>query len=319
MADKELHELTSWTPTLTDITVFWWPSGWAEVKKSTFSSIKDLLKTSYDALYQAILVSGTNIKTLNGNTILWSGNLALPVLSDWNYTDATISSSGTVITINNWVVTNAKLANVSSATFKGRTTVGTGVPEDMTATQATALLNVATTSLKGLAPASGWGTTNFLRADLTWTNPNEWTAITNSTYTAWGTYDSWTLTSYDLYKIVISGTSTGASTFIWMRVNSDASPSSYSSYLYNAGTTSFSNISDWYFPIISHNVWSGYPFYAELVITRDSCNITNITWVLGTHSWQIINWGNKATAVTSIQLSLIQTISGKIQIFGKNF
>lgn len=150
MADKELHELTSWTPALTDITVFWWPSGWAEVKKSTFSSIKDLLKTSYDALYQAILVSGTNIKTVNGNTLLWSGNLALPVLSDWNYTDATISSSGTVITINNWVVTNAKLANVSSATFKWRTTVGTGDPEDMTATQATALLNTATTSLKGL-------------------------------------------------------------------------------------------------------------------------------------------------------------------------
>ncbi len=68
-------------------------------------------------------------------------------------------------------VTNAKLANVATATFKGRTTAGTGDPEDLTATQATALLNAFTSSLKGLAPASGGGTANFLRADGTWAAP----------------------------------------------------------------------------------------------------------------------------------------------------
>ena len=56
-------------------------------------------------------------------------------------------------------VTNAKLANVATATFKGRTTAGTGDPEDLTTTQATALLdvfvgaNVAGT--KGLVPSPG--------------------------------------------------------------------------------------------------------------------------------------------------------------------
>lgn len=35
----------------------------------------------------------------------------------------------------------------------------------------TATANVATAALKGLAPASGGGTTNFLRADLTWAAP----------------------------------------------------------------------------------------------------------------------------------------------------
>jgi hypothetical protein len=68
-------------------------------------------------------------------------------------------------------VTNAKLANMANATIKGRTTAGTGDPEDLTATQTTALLNVFTTALKGLAPASGGGTTNFLRADGTWAAP----------------------------------------------------------------------------------------------------------------------------------------------------
>jgi hypothetical protein len=39
------------------------------------------------------------------------------------------------------------------------------------AAEATALLNVFTSLLKGLTPASGGGTTNFLRADGTWAAP----------------------------------------------------------------------------------------------------------------------------------------------------
>lgn len=128
--------------------------------------------------------------------------------------------------------TNAKLADVSTATIKGRVTAGTGDPEDLTAAQVRALLNVAsgatanatdaqlrdrtlhtgtqaistilaaatarlfgritggsgageeltgaqatslldvfTSVLKGLVPASGGGTANFLRADGTWAAP----------------------------------------------------------------------------------------------------------------------------------------------------
>ncbi len=68
-------------------------------------------------------------------------------------------------------VTNAKLANVATATIKGRVTAGTGSPEDLTGTQCTTLLDVFTSALKGLAPASGGGTTNYLRADGTWNAP----------------------------------------------------------------------------------------------------------------------------------------------------
>lgn len=85
--------------------------------------------------------------------------------------DVTTSAGAVATTIANGAVTNAKLADVATATFKGRTTAGTGVPEDLSATQATALLNTVTTSLKGLAPASGGGTANFLRADGTWAAP----------------------------------------------------------------------------------------------------------------------------------------------------
>lgn len=69
-------------------------------------------------------------------------------------------------------VVNGKLANVNTATIKGRISAGIGDPEDLTGTQATTLLDTFTSSLKGLAPASGGGTTNFLRADGTWAAPS---------------------------------------------------------------------------------------------------------------------------------------------------
>lgn len=63
-------------------------------------------------------------------------------------------------------ITNAMLADMAEATIKGRAVgAGTGDPQDLTAAQATAILDVFTAALKGLVPLSGGGTTNFLRAD----------------------------------------------------------------------------------------------------------------------------------------------------------
>jgi hypothetical protein len=46
-----------------------------------------------------------------------------------------------------------------------------GAYENLTAAEATEVLNAFTDALKGLAPASGGGTTNFLRADGSWAAP----------------------------------------------------------------------------------------------------------------------------------------------------
>ena len=80
-------------------------------------------------------------------------------------------TGATVLTIATDSVTNAKLANMVTATLKGRTSAGTGDPEDLTTAQATALLDIFSGSAKGLAPPSGGGTANFLRADGAWTAP----------------------------------------------------------------------------------------------------------------------------------------------------
>ncbi len=86
--------------------------------------------------------------------------------------DVTKTAGGTAQTIPNDTVTYAKMQNVSAtARIIGRITAGAGDPEELTGTQATTLLDAFTSALKGLVPASGGGTTNFLRADGTWQVP----------------------------------------------------------------------------------------------------------------------------------------------------
>lgn len=75
-------------------------------------------------------------------------------------------------TIDTDTVDNTKLANMAQATIKGRASgAGTGDPIDLTAAQATAILDTFTDALKGVVPASGGGTTNYLRADASWAAP----------------------------------------------------------------------------------------------------------------------------------------------------
>lgn len=123
---------------------------WAEVVapqiSSTLSgaglSVKGVAGSSAAAIADIVAGTDGHILRRSGSTLGFGQIVAAGI------TDATI--------------TNAKLANVATATFKGRTTAGTGVPEDMTATQATALLNVfvgdsGAGGTKGLVPAPAVG------------------------------------------------------------------------------------------------------------------------------------------------------------------
>lgn len=108
------------------------------------------------------------LKTDLGLTGTNSGDQTITLTSD-------VTGSGTgsfATTIANNAVTNAKAAQVATGTIKGRVTAGTGNVEDLTGTQATTLLDTFTSALKGLVPASGGGTTTFLRADGTFATPS---------------------------------------------------------------------------------------------------------------------------------------------------
>lgn len=125
----------------------------------TSSSITDFVEAAQDA-----------VGAMVDSTLVYVD--ATPLLTRAALTgDVTAAQASNATTIAADAVTNAKLANMATATFKGRTTAGTGDPEDLTGTQATTLLDPFTSVLKGLVPASGGGTTNFLRADGTFAAP----------------------------------------------------------------------------------------------------------------------------------------------------
>lgn len=139
--------------------------------------VEDLTATEATALLEAFSSSLKGLAPASGggttNFLRADGTWAAPSgggggVSDGDKGDITVSSSGAVWTVDDDVVTLAKMANIATARFLGRLTASTGDPEALTGTQATTLLDAFTSSLKGLAPASGGGTANYLRADGTW-------------------------------------------------------------------------------------------------------------------------------------------------------
>jgi hypothetical protein len=69
--------------------------------------------------------------------------------------DVTASAGSNATTIANDAVTNAKLANVATATIKGRATAGTGDPEDLTPAQALEVIGAATPRIGRSADTRG--------------------------------------------------------------------------------------------------------------------------------------------------------------------
>lgn len=89
-----------------------------------------------------------------------------------------VTTVGAAATIANDVVTNAKLANMSSATFKGQTSGGSGDPVDLTAAQAKTALAIANTDVSGLGTLA---TVSNLTGPVT--SVGAATAVTNNAIT----------------------------------------------------------------------------------------------------------------------------------------
>lgn len=86
--------------------------------------------------------------------------------------DVTATGPGSAAaTIAAHAVTNSKLAQIPAHSYKGNNTGSTADAADITSTQLTADLNLFSSTLQGLVPASGGGSTNFLRADGTFAVP----------------------------------------------------------------------------------------------------------------------------------------------------
>jgi hypothetical protein len=136
-----------------------------------FGGLTNAQVTSRIAVFTSLLAGATPASGGGVVNFLRADGSWQQPITDSNKGDITVSGGATTWTINNQAVTYAKMQQATTARFLGRITAGTGVIEEVTGTQATTLLDLFTTSLKGLAPASGGGTVNFLRADGTWAPP----------------------------------------------------------------------------------------------------------------------------------------------------
>lgn len=158
------------------------------------------------------LVPG-DVPTLNQNTTGSAATLTTPrsisMTGDVAWTIPSFDGSANVTaagTIQAGAVTLAKMANLASNGFIGNNTGASATPQLLSGTQATALLVPVTSSVQGVAPASGGGTTNFLRADVTWANPLSPLALSTGA-TQIGTADGGTVQT-DLTILMSSYTAT---------------------------------------------------------------------------------------------------------------
>lgn len=145
-----------------------------------------------------------------GAPVVFNGALGTP--SSGTLTNCTgLPTAGLV----NNAVTNAKLAQMATLTIKGNNTGGASDPIDLTATQATAILNTVvgdsgSGGAKGLAPATVAGdATKFLRGDATWVAiPGGGDALTSGTLAQFAA-----TTSLELKGVISDETGSGSLVF----------------------------------------------------------------------------------------------------------
>lgn len=141
----------------------------------------------------SVTVTGANGIGVSGSPITSSGTVALSlgsitptsVASTGGVTGSAIQSlSGNITSAANLVATGTvtgsnlsgtntgdQFTSIAAHTYVGNNTGSSAAATAITSTQLTADLNLFTSSLQGMVPASGGGTTNFLRADGTFATP----------------------------------------------------------------------------------------------------------------------------------------------------
>ena len=155
--------------------------GWTgTLAAARFPALTGDVTTTAGSLATTLATVNSNVGTFQGITVNAKGLVTAAVAQGYLTANQTITLSGDVTgsgataitaTIANGAVTNAKMANMAANTIKGNNAGSAVAPIDLTGTQTTAMLDVFTSSLKGVAPSSGGGTANFLRADGTWAAP----------------------------------------------------------------------------------------------------------------------------------------------------
>lgn len=151
-------------------------------------TFRAIVAADVPTLNQNTTGTAANITASSNSTITTLSSLSLPTTQltgtlqaaqePAHTGDVTNTAGSLTLTIAANAVTNAKAAQMATLTIKGNNTGGTANASDLTVAQVNAILPIFTTSLNGLVPLSGGGTTNFLRADGTFAAPAGTAGIT---------------------------------------------------------------------------------------------------------------------------------------------
>ena len=155
----------------------------------------------------------------NGSDYAWVAQSGSE-LSDGDKGDITVSSSGAVWTVDNTVITFAKMQNVATDSFIGRTTAGTGSPETLSASDARTILNVADGATANDTDANLLARANHTGTQAMSTISDAGTAATGDIGTDVQAYDADTVksdvsTSFTAQQNVAEATLTDAATINW--------------------------------------------------------------------------------------------------------
>lgn len=144
----------------------------------------------------SVALSAPAMFSVSGSPITTSGTLALSLATQAQNLVFIGPVSGSAAAPTFRALNLLDLPPMATQTILGNNTGGTTTPSSLTATQVTAMLNPFTSSLNGLAPASGGGTNNFLRADGSWVvPPTSSGGITGNYYNGLFVTGSWTVPS----------------------------------------------------------------------------------------------------------------------------
>lgn len=171
---------------------------------------------------------------------------------DFTYSDATPSITASVI---DQSITYAKLQNVSAtARLLGRISSGAGVVEELTGTQLTTLLDAFTSTLKGLVPPSGGGTTTFLRADGTFAAPATGSSATYGT----ATLDFGSAPGTNMVTTTVTGQTSilaGSTLSAWLMAEATASHNAYEHMIVPIRLTCGNIVAGTGFDIVAQSDW----------------------------------------------------------------
>jgi hypothetical protein len=176
MANAKNH--TKHSLLLALVTLLLWlipASSWAQNPQCPTRPLGDSSNACASTAFVSSAISYTLPPTTTADQILLSGASTVPSWS--TYAFPTSVASGCILqatsstAISCLSVSLTSLATVANNTVIGNVSGSTAAPIALSNTQATTLINPFTSSLSGAVPASGGGTTNFLRADGTFASP----------------------------------------------------------------------------------------------------------------------------------------------------